>query len=105
MVDVVLDRDREDALVHEGADGVLDQPLLVAELEVHAGESTVPPPTARRYQNELVHQAPISAAKRSAPASGSAQAGNRCMRTISTLVANAPKKATPKNEWTAIRVS
>ena len=30
------DRDREDALVHERADGVLDQPLLVGELEVHA---------------------------------------------------------------------
>ena len=30
------DRDREDALVHEWPDGVLDQPLLVAELEVHA---------------------------------------------------------------------
>ena len=36
VVDVVLDRDRQDALVHEGADGVLDQPLLVGELEVHA---------------------------------------------------------------------
>ena len=40
VVDVVLDGDRQDALVHEGADGVLDQPLLVGELEVHAGEST-----------------------------------------------------------------
>ena len=33
--DVVLDRDGEHALVHEGADGLLDQPLLVGELEVH----------------------------------------------------------------------
>ena len=39
VLDVVLDRDREDALVDEGADGVLDQPLLVGELEVHAEES------------------------------------------------------------------
>ena len=31
------DGDRQDALVHEGADGVLDQPLLVGELEVHGG--------------------------------------------------------------------
>ena len=36
VVDVVLHGDRQDALVHEGADGVLDQPLLVGELEVHA---------------------------------------------------------------------
>ena len=42
VVDVVLDRDRQHALVHEGADGVLDQPLLVGELEVHAA-SLLPP--------------------------------------------------------------
>ena len=36
VVDVVLDRDRQDALVHERANGVLDQPLLVGQLEVHA---------------------------------------------------------------------
>ena len=35
VVDVVLDRHRQDALVHEGADGVLDQALLVGELEIH----------------------------------------------------------------------
>ena len=35
VVDVVLDRDREDPLVDEGADGLLDQALLVGELEVH----------------------------------------------------------------------
>ena len=35
VLDVVLDRDRQHALVHEGADGVLDQPLLVGQLEVH----------------------------------------------------------------------
>jgi len=27
--------DREDALVHEGAHRVLDQPLLVGEVEIH----------------------------------------------------------------------
>jgi hypothetical protein len=32
VVDVVLDRDRQDAPVHEVADGVLDQPLLLREL-------------------------------------------------------------------------
>ena len=31
VVDVVLDRDRQDALVHEVADGVLEQALLVGE--------------------------------------------------------------------------
>ena len=36
VVDVVLDRDGQHALVHERPDGVLDQPLLVGELEVHA---------------------------------------------------------------------
>src|SRR5581483_11641707 len=65
----------------------------------------VPPPTWRRYQNELVHQAPISVAKRRPPATGSTHEGNRCMRTINTFVAKAPKNATPKKEWTAIRVS
>ena len=35
MVDVVLDRVRQHALVHEVANGVLDQPLLVGELEIH----------------------------------------------------------------------
>ena len=39
VVDVVLDRVREHALVHERADGVLDQALLVGELEVHGGKS------------------------------------------------------------------
>src|SRR5581483_2553509 len=43
VVDVVLDGDRKDALVDECADGVLDQPLLVGELEVHAAESMDPP--------------------------------------------------------------
>jgi hypothetical protein len=38
--DVVLDRDRKDALVHEGPDRVLDQPLLVGQLEVHGPEPT-----------------------------------------------------------------
>ena len=39
VLDVVLDRVREDFPVDEVADGVLDQPLLVGELEVHAGGS------------------------------------------------------------------
>ena len=40
MVDVVLDRVRQDARVHEVAHGALDQALLVGELEVHrAAES------------------------------------------------------------------
>ena len=38
VLDVVLDRDRQHALVDEGADGVLDQALLVGELEVHGGQ-------------------------------------------------------------------
>ena len=37
MVDVVLDRDREDAVVHERPDSVLNQALLVGQLEVHPG--------------------------------------------------------------------
>ena len=37
VVDVVLDRDREDTLVHEGPDGVLDQPLLVVSSKSMAG--------------------------------------------------------------------
>ena len=32
--------DREHALVHERADGVLDQALLVGQLEVHAEQGT-----------------------------------------------------------------
>ena len=44
--DVVLDGDREDALVHEGAHGVLDQLLLVGEREVHAREPTLTAPRA-----------------------------------------------------------
>jgi len=36
VLDVVFDRVREDALVHEFAHGVLDQPLLVCEREVHS---------------------------------------------------------------------
>ena len=39
VVDVVLDRVREHALVDEGADGVLDQFLLGRELEIHRDES------------------------------------------------------------------
>jgi hypothetical protein len=35
MVDVVLDRVRQNALVDERPDGVLNQPLLVGQLEVH----------------------------------------------------------------------
>src|SRR3954454_6778519 len=35
VVDVVLHCDRQDALVHELADRVLDQPLLVGQLEIH----------------------------------------------------------------------
>ena len=42
VVDVVLDGHRQHALVHERADRVLDQPLLVAELEVHGGGSLPP---------------------------------------------------------------
>ena len=37
VVDVVLDGVRQDPVVHEPADGVLQQPLLVGELEVHDG--------------------------------------------------------------------
>jgi hypothetical protein len=40
MRNVVLDRDREDAVVDEPAHGLLDQPLLVGELEVHERECT-----------------------------------------------------------------
>ena len=40
VVDVVLDRVRQHALVHEVANRLLDQALLVGELEVHRGEST-----------------------------------------------------------------
>lgn len=40
MRDVVLDRVRQHPLVHEVADGFLDQALLVAELEVHRQEPT-----------------------------------------------------------------
>ena len=94
VVDVVLDRDRQDTLVHERADGVLDQPLLVGELEIHEaslGERPYKPsPTWRKNQNELDHQAPIRATNSSPPATGSAHFGKRCMRTISTFVANAP---------------
>src|SRR5262249_4052874 len=39
VVDVVLDRVWEHALVHEGPDGVLDQPLLVRELVVPRGQA------------------------------------------------------------------
>src|ERR671931_456056 len=38
--DVVLDRVREDPVLDEPPDGVLEQPLLVGELEVHARQST-----------------------------------------------------------------
>jgi hypothetical protein len=37
VVDVVLDRVRQHAVVDELADRVLDQALLVGELEVHGG--------------------------------------------------------------------
>ncbi|TML81035.1 MAG: hypothetical protein E6G09_13330 [Actinobacteria bacterium] len=37
MVDVVLDGVRQDPVVHEAAHRVLQEPLLVAELEVHDG--------------------------------------------------------------------
>ena len=40
VVDVVLDGDGQHALVHEGADGLLDQALLVGELEVHGGNTS-----------------------------------------------------------------
>ena len=43
VVDVVLDRDRQDALVHEGADGLLDQALFVGEVEIHRGKTSVVP--------------------------------------------------------------
>ena len=36
VVDVVLDGVRQDPVVDEPANGVLEKPLLVAELEVHA---------------------------------------------------------------------
>src|SRR2546421_7334856 len=36
MCDVVLDRVRQDSVVDEAADRVLQQPLLVGQLEVHA---------------------------------------------------------------------
>ena len=39
VFDVVLDRVREDAVVDELPDGVLQQALFVAELEVHAAPS------------------------------------------------------------------
>ena len=39
--------DRKHAFVHEGADGLLDQPLFVGELEVHGGNITDAPPAAR----------------------------------------------------------
>src|SRR5262249_44519668 len=39
VVDVVLDRVRKDALLHELAHRVLEQTLLVGQLEVHAPES------------------------------------------------------------------
>ena len=35
VVDVVLDRVRQHALVHELPDGVLDQPLLRSQVEIH----------------------------------------------------------------------
>ncbi len=40
VIDVVLDRDRQDALVHEGANGVLDQALFIGELEIHCSKTT-----------------------------------------------------------------
>ncbi len=43
VVDVVLDRDRQDALVHEVADGLLDQALFVGEVEIHRGKPSVVP--------------------------------------------------------------
>ena len=43
VLDVVLDRVREDAVVDEAPDGVLQEPLFVAELEVHLGPSLSPP--------------------------------------------------------------
>ena len=48
VVDVVLDRVRQHALVHEVADGLLDQALLVGELEVHETEAIRALPRAGR---------------------------------------------------------
>ena len=39
VVDVVLDRVRQHALVHEGANGVLDQALLLGQVEFIGAES------------------------------------------------------------------
>ena len=39
VVDVVLDRVRQDALVDERAHGVLNQPLFIGKVEVHGRES------------------------------------------------------------------
>src|SRR5256885_98658 len=39
VLDVVLDRVRQDALVDERAHGVLNQPLLICKVEIHGGES------------------------------------------------------------------
>ena len=63
MVDVVLDRDRQDALVHERADGLLDQPLLVGELEVHGGNTTHVKTAVVLFTRDLrVHDNPALAA-------------------------------------------
>jgi hypothetical protein len=35
VVDIVLDRDGQDAVVDERADGLLEEPLLVRQLEIH----------------------------------------------------------------------
>jgi hypothetical protein len=54
VLDVVLDGDRQDPLVDEGADGVLDQPLLVAELELHAPSLCAGAETADHLRRKAV---------------------------------------------------
>jgi deoxyribodipyrimidine photo-lyase len=63
VVDVVLDRDREDAFVHERADGLLDEALFVGELEVHGGNTTHVKTAVVLFTRDLrVHDNPALAA-------------------------------------------
>jgi len=59
VLDVVLDRDRQDALVDERAHRVLDQSLLVGELEVHRGNSSLKGPAKRSLCRRAALDAPI----------------------------------------------
>ena len=88
VVDVVLDRDRQDALVDERADGLLDQPLLVGEREVHRlGRAALQKAVSivRKNQSALVHQTTSSTVKVSPPASGRTRSGKRLSFTIVTF--------------------